>query len=89
MFALEDYGFVSRGDGGEFVASGEITWESGSLPVNTSGGHLSEAYMQGMNQLIESVRQARGESTSQVQDAQFSFVDTGIGTGAVILESGE
>jgi acetyl-CoA acetyltransferase len=89
VFALEDYGFVSRGEGGEFVSSGEITWANGSLPVNTSGGHLSEAYMQGMNQLIESVRQARDESTSQVQDAQFSFVDTGIGTGAVILERGD
>ena len=89
VFALEDYGFVSRGEGGEFVSSGGITWKNGSLPVNTSGGHLSEAYMQGMNQLIESVRQARGESTSQVKDAQYSFVDTGIGTGAVILERGE
>jgi len=89
VFALEDYGFVSRGEGGEFVSSGGITWQNGSLPVNTSGGHLSEAYMQGMNQLIESVRQARGESTSQVEDAQYSFVDTGIGTGAVILERGE
>ncbi len=80
IFALEGYGFVPEGEGGG------MAWEGGSLPVNTSGGHLSEAYMQGMNHLIEGVRQARGESTCQVADAEFSFVDTGIGTGAVVLQ---
>jgi acetyl-CoA acetyltransferase len=85
IFALEDYGFVDRGDGGPFVESGAISWEGGILPVNTSGGHLSEAYMQGMNQLLEGVRQVRGTSTAQVENVEASFVDTGIGTGAVIL----
>ncbi|HEX5368889.1 MAG TPA: lipid-transfer protein, partial [Dehalococcoidia bacterium] len=85
IFALEDYGFVKRGGGGEFVEAGQIAWPNGALPVNTSGGHLSEAYLQGMNQLIEGVRQVRGESTSQVDDVEVSFVDTGIGTGAVLL----
>ncbi len=86
IFALEDYGFVGRGEGGPFVEAGGIQWEGGSLPVNTSGGHLSEAYMQGMNHLIEGVRQVRGTSTAQVPNAHFSFVDTGVGTGAVIFE---
>ena len=85
IFALEDYGFVKRGEGGAFVEAGEIAWPNGSLPVNTSGGHLSEAYLQGMNQLIEGVRQVRGQSTSQVDDVEVSFVDTGIGVGAVLL----
>ncbi|MEX2446131.1 MAG: lipid-transfer protein, partial [Dehalococcoidia bacterium] len=86
IFALEDYGFVQRGEGGPFVEAGGIRWDGGALPVNTSGGHLSEAYLQGMNQLIECVRQVRGESTAQVEDAHLSFCDTGIGTGAVVLE---
>lgn len=86
IFALEDYGFVPRGEGGPFVESGGIRWDGGTLPVNTSGGHLSEAYLQGMNHLIEGVRQARGTSTAQVADAHYSFVDTGVGTGAVIFE---
>jgi acetyl-CoA acetyltransferase len=86
IFALEDYGFLERGEGGPFVEAGGISVAGGALPVNTSGGHLSEAYLQGMNQLIEGVRQARGESTAQVSDAELSFVDTGIGTGAVIFE---
>ena len=89
IFALEDYGFVERGKGGKLVEEGGIAWDGGRLPVNTSGGHLSEAYLQGMNHLIEGVRQARGESTSQVDNTRFSFVDTGIGTGAIILERSE
>lgn len=84
LFALEDYGFVK--DAGHFVEDGGTMWDSGRLPVNTSGGHLSEVYLQGMNHLIEGVRQARGESTSQAPNTELSFVDTGIGTGAVILE---
>ena len=83
LFALEDYGFVE--DAGRLAEEGGTAW-NGRLPVNTSGGHLSEAYMQGMNHLIEATRQARGESTAQVENAAFSFCDTGIGTGAVILE---
>lgn len=86
IFALEDYGFVPRGEGGAFVEGGGIRFDSGKIPVNTSGGHLSEAYMQGMNHLLEGVRQIRGTSTSQVPDAHYSFVDTGVGTGAVIFE---
>jgi acetyl-CoA acetyltransferase len=85
IFALEDYGFVRRGDGGPFVASGGINANGGRLPVNTSGGQLSEAYMQGMNLLIEATRQVRGQSTAQVHNAAISFVDTGIGSGAAIL----
>ena len=84
LFALEDYGFTA--DAGALAAAGGTAWDSGQLPVNTSGGHLSEAYMQGMNHLIEATRQARGESTAQVPNARFSFCDTGIGAGAVILE---
>ena len=86
LFALEDYGFTQ--DAGHLAESGGTAWDSGRLPVNTSGGHLSEAYLQGMNHLIEAVRQVRGESTAQVPDVTFSFCDTGIGCGAVILERG-
>ncbi len=86
LFALEDYGFVD--DAGALVDERGTAWD-GRLPVNTSGGHLSEVYLQGMNHLIEGTRQARGESTSQVGQARFSFIDTGIGTGAVILERQE
>jgi acetyl-CoA acetyltransferase len=89
IFALEDYGFLERGQGGPFVEEGGLLWNSGGIPVNTSGGHLSEAYLQGMNHLIEGVRQIRGQSTAQVKNIDFSFVDAGVGVGAVILERGQ
>ena len=87
LFALEDYGFVE--DAGRLVEEDGTAFDGGRLPVNTSGGHLSEAYLQGINHLIEATRQIRGDSTAQVADAEFSFCDTGIGTGAVLLQRGE
>ena len=87
LFALEDYGFAT--DAGRLAEEGGTAFDGGRVPVNTSGGHLSEAYLQGMNHLIEAVRQARGESTAQVSNAALSFCDTGVGTGAVILERAE
>jgi acetyl-CoA acetyltransferase len=73
LLALEDYGFCAKGEGGPFVADGAIEL-GGQLPVNTSGGLLSETGMPGMQLVIEAVRQIRGTSTSQVPDAQVSIV---------------
>ena len=81
---LEDYGFCNRGEGGPFVSDGRIEL-GGQLPVNTSGGHLSEAYLQGMNQIIEVIRQLRHESYAQVDNAELGLVDSGDGSGALIL----
>ena len=74
LIALEDWGFCEKGDGGPFVESGAIAWPDGSLPVNTHGGNLSEAYIHGFTHILEGVRQVRGTSTSQVKNVELSFV---------------
>jgi len=84
LFALEDYGFCAKGEGGPFVENGRIEI-GGALPVNTAGGHLSEAYVHSVNHIIEGVRQLRGTSTAQVNNAEAVLVDTGEGVGAMIL----
>jgi acetyl-CoA acetyltransferase len=85
--SLEGYGFCERGEGGPFTDNGAIEGPGGRLPVNTSGGGMSEAYVHGFNLILEGVRQIRGTSTCQVPDADVSLVTSGEGvpTSAVIL----
>jgi len=89
LLSLEGYGFCKRGEAGDFVMDGNLRWGSGSLPTNTSGGGLSEAYVHGFNLVNEGVRQIRGTSTSQVEGAQTCLVTSGEGvpTSAILLRS--
>ncbi len=77
LMALEDFGFCRRGEGGPFVESGAIAWPGGALPINTAGGGLAEGYIHGFNNLIEGVRQMRGDSTCQVEGANTCLVTSG------------
>lgn len=85
--SLEGYGFCARGEGGPFTDDGNIEWPHGRLPVNTSGGGMSEAYVHGFNLVLEGVRQIRGTSTAQVDGADVSLVTSGEGvpTSALVL----
>jgi len=87
--SLEGYGFCERGEGAAFTDGGALEWPNGRLPMNTSGGGLSEAYVHGFNLVLEGVRQMRGTSTSQVEGASSCLVTSGeaVPTSALILRN--
>ena len=58
---VEGIGFVPPGEGLAFCGDGGMDL-GGRLPTNTDGGNLSGAYMQGWSQVVEAVRQLRGEA---------------------------
>lgn len=88
FFTLEGYGFCGRGEGAAFTESGGIA-HGGRMPVNTGGGSLSEVYLHGFNMITEAVKQMRGSSTAQVEDADCCFVSSSdLGpTSAVVLRN--
>jgi acetyl-CoA acetyltransferase len=73
LMTLEDYGFCKKGQGGPWIAEGAIA-AGGELPINTSGGLLSETGMPGLQMVMEGVRQMRGTSINQVPDARKCIV---------------
>lgn len=79
LYALEDLGFVGRGESGAFIAEGN-TRPGGSLPLNTNGGGLRYTHtgMYGMFAMQEAVRQLRGEAFAQVDGVTTSLVQ-GVG----------
>jgi acetyl-CoA acetyltransferase len=88
LMQLEDYGFCPIGEGGPFVEAGNIRWKTGTIPVNTHGGNLSEAYIIGMTHVKEAVEQLRGQAVNQVENAELALVTGGpasIPTSAIIL----
>jgi acetyl-CoA C-acetyltransferase len=70
LVTLEDLGFCRKGQGGKFVADGNLISGVGRLPFNTDGGGLCNNHpgnRGGMTKVIEAVRQLRGEAHPGVQ----------------------
>lgn len=83
--ALEGYGYCQQGEVAGFLRDKGIG-PGGALPTNTSGGHLSESYMQGWNHQIECVRQARNEcGDRQVQDFRYAHYSSDVAGKAVSI----
>ncbi len=98
LMQIEDLGFCAKGEGGRFVADGNLISGVGRLPFNTDGGGLCSNHPSnrgGMTKVIEAVRQLRGEAHPKVQVPNCDLaLATGIGgvlgarhgAGTVILE---
>lgn len=73
LMTLEDYGFCKKGQAAAFVRGGQLQF-GGQLPMNTSGGLLSETGMPGLQLIMEGVRQMRGSAQLQVAGARHCIV---------------
>ena len=70
LITLEDLGFCDKGQGGKFVADGNLISGVGRLPFNTDGGGLCNNHpgnRGGLTKVVEAVRQLRGEAHPNVQ----------------------
>ncbi len=69
LFVLERFGFCAPGSAASWIQDGRIEI-GGELPVNTSGGLMSEAHVSGWNSICEIVRQLRSQAgPRQIADA--------------------
>lgn len=87
LWQLESWGFCGAGEAKDFVKGGTLRID-GRLPTNTHGGQLSEAYIHGVNGIVEAVRQVRGTSVNQPKKTiNHALVTSGVGvpTGGAIL----
>jgi acetyl-CoA acetyltransferase len=79
LMAIAEMGYCAPDQIDDFVADGGLQWPDGRLPINTSGGNLGEAYIHGFGNVVEAVRQIRGDSTCQVEGAELSLSVSGPG----------
>ncbi|MDP5209534.1 MULTISPECIES: lipid-transfer protein [unclassified Microbulbifer] len=77
LMQLEALGFCDYGQGKYFVKEGNIALD-GRIPVNPNGGLIGEAYIHGVNNIIEGVRQLRGSAVNQVKNVEHVLVSSGM-----------
>lgn len=81
---LEGFGFCGLGEAKDYVADGHLEL-NGKTPLSPNGGLMGEAYIHGLNNITEGVRQVRGEAANQVQNVETVFLGSGV-AGAVIAK---
>ncbi len=79
MLQLEAFGFCKAGEGVPYIREHDFSF-NGDLPLNTGGGQISAGQAAcSSHNLVEAVRQLRGEAGKrQVKDTKNALV-TGIG----------
>jgi acetyl-CoA acetyltransferase len=86
LLSIEDSGFCGKGEGMAFVRDHDLTY-TGDFPVNTHGGQLGfgqPGAAGGLSQVLEAVRQVRGEADGhQVSGCDTAYVS---GTGGIMSE---
>ena len=81
----EDLGFFEKGKGGFAVEEG-LTFITGKIPINTSGGLISKGHpvgATGLGQVFEIVKQLRREHENQVVNAEIGLTHNLGATGQV------
>jgi len=90
LLSYEELGLCEPGGSGAMIDEGATSF-GGRLPVNTSGGLLSKGEPLGasaLGQIVELVRQLRGEAANQVEGARLALAHTvgrGANAGVVVL----
>ncbi len=74
---IEGFGLSEPGSVPAMVADGAFDRATGSTPVNTHGGLLSEGYLHGMNHVFEAVQQIRGDAGHRQVDRHDVALVTG------------
>jgi acetyl-CoA acetyltransferase len=82
---LEAYQFCAIGEAKDFIKAGNIEI-GGKIPINTNGGLIGEAYIHGMNNISEAVRQLRGQAANQVSNVERVLVSSGICAAALGID---
>lgn len=83
---IEAFGFCPQRQAKDFLRDIGIG-PGGGLPVNPHGGQLGEAYIHGLNGVVEAVRQIRGSAANQIGDVRHVLVSggTGVPTSGLVL----
>jgi acetyl-CoA acetyltransferase len=73
LYSTEQFGLTQPGEAATRMLAGEHA-VGGALPINPHGGELAAGYTHGFRNVLEAVRQLRGEADLQVTDAEFALV---------------
>lgn len=74
VMSLLDHGFFEPEQANEFLTPERLSAPDGELPLNTSGGSLAQCYLQGLELVVEAVRQVRGQSCNQAARSDVALV---------------